>query len=464
MRFAVCASYSIVASALGTVGDKIPDEEFMQCTKNSRGDGTPVEGYKDLSVPSKENLSCYDDTVTPNERLSPESSPNEDSCSLYLAPSTIPNTGFGVFTTKAFKEGSIILSPDAPGVIVIDLESNQPDRNSPNWGHYNYWWGTDEEADYEAVECSSVIVTLGSLPNSHLYLRNIQVNDMKYDDTVADRLKDPEAGAFSYYETFSFGATRDIEAGEEVFANYGLSWFEGRGIDTLQEENVLKADMIRDLMKAHHLKNGGDRIADESQLKVINDIVAVFDEHAASLLPKTPAEFTEDIADDRTLGRKIDHMRSMDWIIENGHCLDNMVMKQSTIPRAGKGAFASRFLPKESMIVPTPLVLIHGRDSLSMRDPFQDVSAEGNDEKIVGTQIILNYCFGHNESSLLLCPATNALLVNHCSSRQFGEGECGADGPNAEYRWSSGWDPTAPEVLQMSLENLSEIIEGHLLR
>lgn len=47
---------------------------------------------------------------------------------------------------------------------------------------------------------------------------NVKPVEAKYDDTVADRFQDPGAGAFSYHGGQSFHATRDITAGEEIFA------------------------------------------------------------------------------------------------------------------------------------------------------------------------------------------------------------------------------------------------------
>lgn len=85
----------------------------------------------------------------------------------------------------------------------------------------------------------------------------------------------------------------------------------------------------------------------------------------------------------------------------------------------------------------------------------EDVLALYDDDykKGIGTQLLENYCFGHNESSLLLCPETNAVLINHCSHRTK---ECGPEGPNAEYRWSSGWDATSDSWRDKTLEEIAQ--------
>ena len=50
--------------------------------------------------------------------------------------------------------------------------------------------------------------------------------------------------------------------------------------------------------------------------------------------------------------------RSLDWIKSKGSCLDNLVSQVSTLPDAGRGAFAQRFIPKGTTIVPAPLLQV----------------------------------------------------------------------------------------------------------
>ena len=50
----------------------------------------------------------------------------------------------------------------------------------------------------------------------------------EYDDTILNRFKDPGAGAISYHNGRAFEATRDIEAGEELFDDYGDDWLDKR--------------------------------------------------------------------------------------------------------------------------------------------------------------------------------------------------------------------------------------------
>ena len=102
-----------------------------------------------------------------------------------------------------------------------------------------------------------------------------------------------------------------------------------------------------------------------------------------------------------------------------GKCLDNLRADTSTIPGAGRGAFATRFIPKGSIIAPCPLVHIMDKAKLLM-------NANKTDDTSETYQLLLNYCFGHGSSSLLLCPTTSVGLINHSK-----------EGANAIYKWAS---------------------------
>jgi len=125
-----------------------------------------------------------------------------------------------------------------------------------------------------------------------------------------------------------------------------------------------------------------------------------------------------------------------EWIQENGMCLENILPFPSTLKQAGQGAFAQYRIRKDEIVMPAPLLQIMDREALALWD--EETHARVND------QLLLNYCFGHSESTLLLCPNTQAVLINHCSSRTK---ECGRKGPNAAIRWSRGWDPTSGKAL-----------------
>ena len=204
--------------------------------------------------------------------------------------------------------------------------------------------------------------------------------------------------------------------------------------------------------------------------------MSLFQERAAESLPASLEDFAEilqqfssksssshsethnpDIA--MALARKSLIPRTVDWIVSQGKCLDNLIPEVSTLHDAGRGAFAQRFISKGSMVVPAPVIQITDASELYMFD------FDTNER--VGTQLLLNYCFSHPGDTLLLCPQSNAILINHCSNRRLTAygGDCDRynrndddtlRGPNAYVRWASSWDPETGKSLKMSLEEINE--------
>jgi hypothetical protein len=121
-------------------------------------------------------------------------------------------------------------------------------------------------------------------------------------------------------------------------------------------------------------------------------------------------------------------IRSVQYLKEHGKCMDNIVPAKSEIPHAGRGAFATRFIPKGGLVAPAPLVHIADRTTTTMYD--EKIGRLGNvvrdETAVVGHQIILNYMFGHPNSTVLLFPySSNVAYINHH-----------ATGYNAEVRWA----------------------------
>jgi hypothetical protein len=125
-------------------------------------------------------------------------------------------------------------------------------------------------------------------------------------------------------------------------------------------------------------------------------------------------------------------IRSLEYLEEKGKCVDNIVPKQSTIPHAGRGAFATRFIPKGGLVAPAPLVHIADKSKVNMysekKGPTGNIIRD--EENIVHKQVILNYCFGHPNSTLLFFPySSNVVYINHHSTEY-----------NAKLRWTNDFD------------------------
>jgi len=160
--------------------------------------------------------------------------------------------------------------------------------------------------------------------------------------------------------------------------------------------------------------------------------------------------------------------RTLDWIRNEGQCLDNLIPGFSTIPDAGRGGFAQRFIPKDSMVVPAPLLQIMNRDSLLMYDLILDektgkMKKDTSHLKPTSQQMLVNYCFSHPNINITLCPQSNAILINHCSTRKSYGGDCESKrGPNAKIRWTGdagrkSWDPKTQDWLKMNIGNIATL-------
>jgi hypothetical protein len=314
---------------------------------------------------------------------------------------------------------------------------------------------------------------------------------VEYDNenkTTTQKKLSPIAGSFSYYQGKTFTAHGEIPAGGEIFLEYGEKWLNERGEDfeavprrqdywdvakLLKElmEKVVKASpeqrktLANELLQTHlkRLQEGPD-----------GENPTIYQQRAMSLFPKTfqvlmqvmelaTAATKEDLEgnddvdiSDNPIVPHWEHIadaiyteisldrRSIDFVKKHGMCLDNIIPGYS--PKLGRGAIAQRQLTEGERIVPVPLMHMPDRSLFSVQD-IDD--------------LIVNYCFGHDESTLLLCPVTNALLINHCSNRTSVNVEdsttyC-SEGPNSKIQWGLDWDPNTNSSLSKTIEELGEV-------
>jgi hypothetical protein len=154
-------------------------------------------------------------------------------------------------------------------------------------------------------------------------------------------------------------------------------------------------------------------------------------------------------------------VRSLEWLDKNGYCLDNIRVDHAnhgedndnddsgvqntnaTNISIGKGAFATRVLKKGTVVSPAPVIHL-SRDHLRMRW----IEPQGGKVKSVvweNYQLLLNYCYGHPDSSLLFFPYSNAVnLINHGRPA------------NVALRWASKDKMPKPEMLNWTVAQVLE--------
>ena len=178
---------------------------------------------------------------------------SDDKCNIYLAPSSIPDVALGVFTSCSIKKGeNISMIQDGPSIAITDPLNATLPNSKWGWAHEMFTW--DVSYDNRESEYSlETVPNLGGMCNYHPYLHNAQCSQTyeRYDDSILSRFNDPGAGAVSYHMGKDWFATRDIEAGEEFFLDYGADFF----FDWLQLWNVDPDSFLwkRDYLKAARL-------------------------------------------------------------------------------------------------------------------------------------------------------------------------------------------------------------------
>jgi hypothetical protein len=112
-------------------------------------------------------------------------------------------------------------------------------------------------------------------------------------------------------------------------------------------------------------------------------------------------------------------IKELEWLEENGQCMDNIKVGNSTNLDAGRGAFAARFIPRGGLVSPAPLIHVADWEKLKVWLDKKENDKEEYIADLAGRftyQLILNYCFAHSRSTLLLCPyGLLTSLINHSS-------------------------------------------------
>lgn len=307
---------------------------------------------------------------------------------------------------------------------------------------------------YEADEVSALVPGLGALANSHTGLKNaVMMRSVRSNDAAGyHRSRDPGVGAFSTHYNLGFRTDRDVQAGMELFVDYGDQWFSQREYKFgpiplsihFRDANRITTSFVR--LFDHHtfLETLKGKIW--SSLSFADDLwnltrdLTPLKQHLMAL----PVDHEKALASkgkDVALLTVPDVQRSKEWLEKNGICLDNVYVEQSTIAQAGRGLFASRKMKKGQIVAPLPLIQLD-KNKLRMYD--EDENGWVNFQ---GYQLILNYSYGHNLSSLLFFPYSPVVnYINH----NFDKTQV-----NVRLRWSA----SAHHKLEWYQESVASVLQ-----
>jgi hypothetical protein len=268
-------------------------------------------------------------------------------CKYYLAESTIPDAGYGIFVgSTPVRVNQPVLFPE---IAIPLLISKKEKEKSLQTLIDSYLWGARViGAHFESS--LAVIPGIGMLANGHPESFNVVPDRPRLD---VPPHQSPFAGSVSPYHGLQHYATRDLSQGSEILLDYGTGW--KNKISSLPLDNIPK--------------------------------------------------------------------RSLEDLHINGYCLDHLKPGESHLIKNGsRGAFATRCLPRDTIVAPVPVLPIL-RDALAWSSPHAQAQRENYDNP---HQLLLNYCYGHANSSILLFPASPVVnLINH------------ARNPNVALRWKT---------------------------
>ena len=366
-----------------------------------------------------------------------------ESCPLWLAPSytgTAKEPSYGVYAGRSYSANETLSEFAELAVPVVDFNRVESNQNKPlrhrlvEFLEGQFWTDTFVGAQWEGVLSSPVAIPgIGALSRYHTGTSNVDFLQAAVLLRDSQRVPPLSRGAITPYYNVSLKTTKDIPAGMELFADFGDMW-DGNSTDDAFQDTIHRHDydsadkVIGALVDFYdefpNLSIGlQDEILDFMLFKVLGAAAGKNAKTIRSLIPENTRKLKAvQEAGGSFMYRYMEMVRSPKWLQENGFCMDTLRTAPSTIPDAGRGAFSTKTFRKGDTIAITPMLHIADKSLLNMY-PIKSFtnSQDGNvyvdydrSEGMIGKQLLLNYCFGHPESSMLLFPLGSMVSsINH---------------------------------------------------
>jgi len=427
-------------------------------------------------------------------------------CGVYMAPSTVgDHSNLGIYTAKPMKDGDIVPYPEIIIPLLWRIFGWHPVTaftDGELWDRYIWEQSVGgiealEDLDRSKEKAACFIPGVGCTVNSMLELGNIEsANGSKFDEVV--NRSSPGAGAFTPYHSSPttinapHGFEDGVEAGQELFAQYGDEWIPFiPDVAVTFHRNFAKADELMAEFEdwiLEHEERDNENTKSEVSDELLDDMwkmMVDFPHHgpqkweALSVLPKVWSRerlkklmhvknkqklLEDEDSDEEELASPLPNpsststrywadrgKRSLEFLKENGKCQDHIRPDISKIPHAGRGAFATRNLPKGTIVGYAPLVHVafrgeelfqvtyngeseHGMERSEHRyEEDIDVGVEEeemySENRFTKQDLVVNYSFGHSNSTLHLTPY--GAMVNYINHKSANDG----DGPNVRVQW-----------------------------
>mmetsp|Transcript_10312 Transcript_10312/g.13647 ORF Transcript_10312/g.13647 Transcript_10312/m.13647 type:complete len:554 (+) Transcript_10312:67-1728(+) len=390
---------------------------------------------------------------------------NKNECGVYFAPSTIPGAGNGIFAGRSYEIGEEVTLGDLIVAITdFSFHNKGDDGNDFLWDSYTWEAESFESMQTEAREPYGASFGIGAAVNCFDSLINVDTDYGVVDSEGLHRSKDPGVGGFTIYHGRKGVAAEDIPEGMELFVDYGDGYFDGKreemGIPTSKDYELARlilqnfdGKLTKELVRSARNASMAENVAKDLYIIVQQDLKHLWTPPSGVLnaLPDKIEYIDETLREGISYAHYNRSIRSADWFNEFATCADNLQEGPSTIKQAGRGAFLRRPIKAGENIAPMPLIHLHNRSVLDMYRPlegrqgypvYKDMSPDKSQPPF-HRQLLLNYCFGHRNTDILLCPyGIGTGLVNHASSPEL---------VNAKIVWSSK-HMVRPEWLNMSTD------------
>lgn len=458
---ACCYYVTIVVFIIGTVNITTIGYQINKRSSSHSSSSLEVHFLRGPLHKATAAASHRMDTVTATtQRIIIDDEPVTTSCGLYIAPSTLPHANLGLFAGREFSEDVAV----GPADIMIPVGYNERSDNGvmiDAYGWSDWTLGFAAKAlpslQEEGSSAKSMILGHGLIANCIHGLANIDYSTVIHDANLGTG-PFPLEGSFTPYHGIKAKSTRKIDAFSEIF----LSYCEDKSSFQKEYENILVLDQLLDdyfkvtdgkpiisenfaqslllLIQERQEFNtsdtplivgpilellSGTTVGEGFKKDLWRIIRKTLDPVSRDKFPSNPKEL-ESIRSSGGLLKFLNkqHTRSKKWLANNGLCVDYLRMGGSTILEAGRGVFSRISLTKDSIITPCPLIQMHHK--VLEKKVVRKHSSSGHVEVRQTDKLILNYCFGHEKSSVRLCPYGSAShLINHSIEKA-----------NAKIRWS----------------------------
>eukprot|EP00529_Nitzschia_sp_RCC80_P014148 CAMPEP_0113453974 /NCGR_PEP_ID=MMETSP0014_2-20120614/7628_1 /TAXON_ID=2857 /ORGANISM="Nitzschia sp." /LENGTH=734 /DNA_ID=CAMNT_0000345373 /DNA_START=445 /DNA_END=2649 /DNA_ORIENTATION=- /assembly_acc=CAM_ASM_000159 len=291
-------------------------------------------------------------------------------CNFYLAESSIPRGGLGVFTATPIEQGQPAQpSSDICLYVTSAHRKEGTEIKTHTWQDFRFgaqWLG----GDHVRGQCMGLVTMFNSMDvKQYASARPAADRTLIHTHGGLDRRKDPGAGAISYFYGASSVAKRDLEPGDELLLwdnSFGSESYDDiGGVGGFNTSTYQARDKERGMKSHYHL----------------------------SVPPS----------------------RSPAWLQKYGMCMDHLRIGPASDLTMGRGAFANRFLPKGTVVAPAPVQIFYNR-SLFQSPKYYDEDEDGKStmKEEWPEELIVNYCFQPKGSSMLVFPYGQGVgAINH---------------------------------------------------